>query len=239
MKTEAPVLGRLSKKDELTLISQRESVESGYAYIPNNNRTKHTNRMDNLTMDPKEDLNIFRKRYSRKSLYSHKGVKVLLILGFLLFSIGMFAQNLGDYGTIADGDWDNSATWGVWNGTSFVNNGTYPGQTGGSYDVYIVDGNSVTLDTDIPGAFNSLIIGDDSGGDTETLFIDGTSSLNTRLLIIESDGAIDWTANKTFSFPEDTTIIIEPGGDLVEDIPCDAAQRIELGSLLILSLIHI
>ncbi len=89
-------------------------------------------------MDPKESLISFKKKRSRKSLYSQKGMSIILLLGFLLFSLSLFAQSVGDYGSISNGDWDDPNTWGVWNGTTFVNDGSYPGQSSGSYDVYIV-----------------------------------------------------------------------------------------------------
>ena len=156
-----------------------------------------------------------------------------MILGLFLFSISMFAQNVGDYGSIQDGDWDNSATWGVWNGSIYVTDGTYPGESTGSYDVYIVGGNIVNLDTNIPGTFDSLIIGD-SDGVEETLSIGGTSELDISLLHISSDGLINWTANVTFSIPSPTaTIVIDSDGNITADSPCNAAQRIEIGNSII------
>ena len=101
METDPSQLGKISKRDDLDLISQGHDVESGFAHIPNNNRTKHTNCMDNLTMDPKDNSTFLKSKRSRKSLYSNRGIKVILLLGLLFFSISMFAQD-SDGDGIAD-----------------------------------------------------------------------------------------------------------------------------------------
>ncbi|GEM_PF-1082754 len=72
-----------------------------------------------------------------------KGIISLL----LLFIAGnVLSQNIGDYGSLRNGNWSDDSDWGVWNGAAFVTNGTYPGQNGGVTAVYIGTGHRMTLD---------------------------------------------------------------------------------------------
>ncbi|WKK65806.1 gliding motility-associated C-terminal domain-containing protein [Lutimonas zeaxanthinifaciens] len=196
--------------------------------------------MNSLTMKHLENIDFLRKRSPKKSNYSVKGLKILMIFGLLLFSISVFGQNDGDFRSRNNGNWTDVNSWSVYDssqppGSEWVNATNYPGQNAGTYDVYIVSGNQITLNSNINNAFNSLTIGDNSLPDREQLIIDGTSFLDVNLFTIASDGEMDWTANKTFSLPVNTPLVIESGGDLIDDTPCDAAQRIQIGSVLISS----
>jgi hypothetical protein len=53
------------------------------------------------------------------------------------------AYAINDYGSIATGLWSGTTTWGKWDGSTFVGTATPPGV---SDNVYILNGNTVTLD---------------------------------------------------------------------------------------------
>ena len=95
METEDSRTGRQSKNNNLPLLSQDEFVLTGFTHTPNFNNNK-TNCMNNLTIFPPEKLDFIRNRSSKKSYYSAKGLRILMILGLLLFSISVFAQYDGD-----------------------------------------------------------------------------------------------------------------------------------------------
>ncbi|MEL4456611.1 hypothetical protein AABB81_11945, partial [Lutimonas vermicola] len=229
MKTDISLIGRLSKKYILPLFSQDNFVLTGFTHATNNNNNR-TNCMNNLTIDPKERMDFIRKKLPKKSNYSSKGLRILMILGLLLFSISLFAQNVGDYGAIGNGDWDDQSNWGVWDGSSFVNNGTYPGAGGiASYDVYINNNFTIIIDGEVPGTFQTLIIGEGTLG---TLQIIGNSEFHFAMLLIESNGVIDWGGNTNYSLtlPEDVVIIIKEGGILDEEGSCSASRSIVIGN---------
>ena len=146
--------------------------------------------MNNLTIDPKQRLDFSRRKSKRKSLYSSTGIRPLVLLAMFLMSISVFGQNVGDYGTIGSGNWTDQSKWGVWNGAAYVNDGTYPGQSSGSYDVYIINGNSITINSDINNSFNSIIIGDDNGlpgSKEEVLALGADRHLETSYITIKKD----------------------------------------------------
>lgn len=69
-----------------------------------------------------------------------KNIYIFTILTF--FSLWAWGQNIGDYGTIATGNWSNSDTWGVYDGSTYTNDGTTPD---GSSDITILNGHTVTI----------------------------------------------------------------------------------------------
>ena len=93
MKTDLSLFGSIDKTKNNPLISQDDSVNSGFTHTKffNNN---DTNCMNNLTIDPQDKLGFIRNRSPKKSNYSSKGLRILMILGLLLFSISCMSQNL-------------------------------------------------------------------------------------------------------------------------------------------------
>ena len=169
METENSRTGRQSINNNLPLFSQDEFVLTGFTHTPNFNNNK-TNCMNNLTIFPPEKLDFIRHRSSKKSYYSSKGLRILMILGLLLFSISMFGQNVGDYRSARSGNWtavsppiDNN-TWEYYNGLSWIPATTYPGENPGTNDVVIRNGHVITLDTDIDNFMASVTIGDSNSG---------------------------------------------------------------------------
>lgn len=143
---------------------------------------------------------------------------------FLFVSFSAFAQNPGDYGVIANGDWDDPSTWGVWDGSSFVNDGTYPGQTAGTYDVYIHSGFTVTFNTnnDVLFSFNQLYI-------DGTLNVNNNTELRADQIIIRTGGILAWTSNVDLQIPSTGEIILD-GGELGQDSPCNVNKTLSIGN---------
>ena len=65
-------------------------------------------------------------------------------LAFLLLINIIYSQNIGDFRSIASGDWNDSTKWQTYNGTNWVAATQYPGQTSGSYTVTIEEINAST-----------------------------------------------------------------------------------------------
>ena len=65
-------------------------------------------------------------------------------LAFLLLINIIYSQNIGDFRSIASGDWNDSTKWQTYNGTNWVAATQYPGQTSGTYTVTIEEINAST-----------------------------------------------------------------------------------------------
>ena len=91
MKTDDSPFGNIEKTKNNPLISQNEFVLSGFTHTSDFNNND-TNCMNNLTINNKRKVDFPRLRSSKKSYYSSKGLRILMILGLLLFSISMFGQ---------------------------------------------------------------------------------------------------------------------------------------------------
>ena len=65
-------------------------------------------------------------------------------LAFLLLINIIYSQNIGDFRSIATGNWNDSTKWQTYNGTNWVAATQYPGQTSGSYTVTIEEINTST-----------------------------------------------------------------------------------------------
>ncbi|WP_378176178.1 hypothetical protein [Aquimarina sp. SS2-1] len=157
--------------------------------------------------------------------------KILTFFLFVLIACTCYAQSVNDYRSIASGNWTTVGIWEVFNGVSWVPAATYPGQVAGTNDVSIIGGFSVTISSNITNNFNSLTVGDGTGG-TDTLVVANTSSFNTSLLTIANGGFASWISNVTLSFPAGASIVVESGGSLDTRRPCSAAKRIQIGSVI-------
>jgi uncharacterized repeat protein (TIGR01451 family) len=224
MITEPSLVGDIDKWNDLTLFSHDKNVMTRLLHLTNINNNKKK-LMSNLTICTHNIIT--RLRLKRLNLF-----KSFLIFVFLLLSANtLFSQSLGDYRSVNTGSWTTLTTWQYYNGSAWVSATSYPGQNSGTNDVSIEGGDTVTLSSSISNSFNSLTIGDGTGAG-ETLTIGATSSLNTLLLTIESDGLMNWTSNVTFSLPVGASIVIATGGDL-DGSPCSAAKRIVIGTVII------
>ncbi len=155
--------------------------------------------------------------------------KYFITIIFCFIFSSSFGQTTNDYRTIGSGNWTNIGIWEVYNGTNWVAASNYPGQVTGVNDVSIIGDVTVTLNSNIPNSFNSLTIGDGNGAG-DFLDIAGTSSLNTQRIDMLSDGFMRWTANVTFSLPAGAAVVIETGGGLLANGPCNGSKRLVIGS---------
>ncbi len=155
---------------------------------------------------------------------------MLFVLGVAaITSERVSAQSLGDYRSVSSGNWTNVSIWQLYNGTSWTAATSYPGQLVGTNDVYIEGGYSVTISSNIPNTINSLTVGDGSGS-TDNFYVGSTSSLQTQLITIANGGLAEWTSNVSFSLPSGAAFVIDSGGTLATDNPCNSAKRLIIGS---------
>ncbi|MGY8916071.1 MAG: hypothetical protein ACKVJF_13445, partial [Flavobacteriales bacterium] len=149
----------------------------------------------------------------------------------LLFGLPLLAQVTGDYKSKATGLWSNSSTWQIYNGTTWVNATTYPGQNSNVGTVTIGSGNTVTLNVNITSyTINKLIIGDRSGAnDTLSLPDNGSFQVNIMQVSVETDGILSWVKNADLYLPEGAQIY-NNGGQIATDKNCNASQSIYIGT---------
>jgi hypothetical protein len=95
---------------------------------------------------------------------------------FSPFGIRQITNGVGDYQSVATGNWNNIATWQRYNGTAFVAATDYPGQNAGTGLVTITNGNTVTLNVSPANPIDSLLI--QSGGANTGLSISNGFTLN-------------------------------------------------------------
>ena len=116
--------------------------------------------------------------------------KVLLISAGLIF-IGNYlsAQVIGDYRSIGNGNWGTIATWQRYNGTGFVAATEYPGQSTGTGQVTILNGDAVILDVSPAFPIGSLVI--EGGNGSSSLAISNGFILNVTggILISPATGS--------------------------------------------------
>ena len=122
-------------------------------------------------------------------------------LAFLLLINIIYSQNIGDFRSIASGDWNDSTKWQTYNGTNWVAATQYPGQTSGNYSVSIEDGHTITVGTygngnNSPSSTSIYNIGD--------LIVKGQLTLNINLelndtsyLLIDA-GTVAWNQNNVY-----------------------------------------
>lgn len=147
----------------------------------------------------------------------------------LLFLSTMNAQSVGDYRSVASGNWTNVSVWQVYNGVTWTAASSYPGQLTGTNDVLIQGGYSVSISSTIPNTVNSLTIGDGTGA-VDNFYIANTSSLQTQLITIADGGLVAWTSNVAFTISSGAAFIIETGGTLSNTNPCSSAKRLIIGT---------
>lgn len=116
--------------------------------------------------------------------------KILFISAGLIF-IGNYlsAQAIGDYISIASGNWTTTTTWQRYNGTAFVASPDYPGASTPAGAVTISAGHAVILNVTPANPIGTLTI--EGGAGTTSLTISNTFALNVTgaILIDAATGA--------------------------------------------------
>ncbi|PKQ46518.1 HYR-like domain-containing protein, partial [Confluentibacter flavum] len=129
------------------------------------------------------------------------------------------ADVTGDFRSIGSGDWDDPASWEVFNGATWDTATEYPGEnikTPPYPNVTIFTGHTITIDTNLTTEnLGDVII------DGTLILGDGTSSqhittLTTENLTISSSGILSFDGNKVhLTFPSaNAAVLIDNGGTI-------------------------
>ena len=110
----------------------------------------------------------------------------------ILFIFSLFkAQNVGDFKSISSGTWTSSSIWNIWNGTAWVATTSYPGQTSGTYTVYVSSGNIVsTPSSNTTYSFGNLYVYGE-------LDLQSNFTLTTTSKLLIDGGTVKWMSNNT------------------------------------------
>lgn len=158
----------------------------------------------------------------------------------LLTPVSIFAQTLGDYRAVADGQWNNLAIWERWNGSSWLTptfDQGWPGQSSSVETVTIANGWDVTIGVSIPVGGPNLITNVIVDGVGSRLIKDGAVSINVINLIVRNDAQIVWAnsaqGNNELYIPAGSSLILQTGGQLINGVTnCSGAQRFYIGDCL-------
>jgi hypothetical protein len=156
----------------------------------------------------------------------------------LLAPISIFAQTIGDYRAVADGQWNVLTTWERWDGASWLTptgSQGWPGQLFDVETVTIANGWDVTIAVSVPIAGPTLITNIVVDGLGSRLIKDGAVSLNVINLIVRNNAEIVWAlsaqGNNTLNIPAGSSLILQTGGQLINGVQnCSAAQRFIIGN---------
>ena len=115
-------------------------------------------------------------------------------LAFLLLINIIYSQNIGDFRSIATGDWNDSTKWQTYNGTNWVAATQYPGQTSGTYTVTIEEINAstphiITIPTASTYSIGNLVV-------KGKLTLNANLTLSTTSSLIIDAGTVLLNANK-------------------------------------------
>ncbi len=151
-------------------------------------------------------------------------------VAFLLFlTVGMQAQNPGDFRSKTSGDWYSNTTWESYDGSVWIDALQYPGEIPGNYLTQILPTHVVTIyDTQVANNLGEVWI---SG----QLYLEGNNSganfsLKSMRIFITSTGSIYFDKKGTFDIPANSILTIYPGGSIAG--ACSDNQRITIGGQL-------
>jgi hypothetical protein len=161
-----------------------------------------------------------------------KILAVFLFFAVFLFGSTAFGQTTGDYRSIATGNWTNRLNWQYYNGSTWVTpTGTspqgYPGEFAGTGTVTIQGTFEITLNTNVPNSFTSLVIGGSGSG---KLIVGSSITVQTSTVTMKSNGTMVIGGNNTITFPANTSFGIESGAVLEgSGSPCSNNTAIYIG----------
>jgi hypothetical protein len=123
--------------------------------------------------------------------------KMTLIL-IALFEIGRaaYAQSVGDYRSVGNGNWNDATKWEMYNGNSWISATTYPGQNSGTGLVTIMNGTEIKITGSLPHAISSLNV----SADLNQILPSGSLvfiSQNPVSLIVEGDVTVTGSMSVT------------------------------------------
>ena len=89
---------------------------------------------------------------------------ILILIVSTIIGFAALAQSAGDYRSIANGNWNNPAHWEIYNGSSWVNTSSYPGQNAGTGSVTITHETEIKITASIAHPVANLSVNGDYGG---------------------------------------------------------------------------
>lgn len=121
-------------------------------------------------------------------------LSLVLLVGMLVMAGNVWGQTTGDYRSNATNNftWTSTTAWQRYNGSTWGNDGTYPGQNAGAGNVTITGGLTCTIGASVPNAIGSLVVGNGTTGTTLRFERNLTLSL-------EINGNLSVSANSSFS----------------------------------------
>lgn len=147
-----------------------------------------------------------------------KAIRLLVVAFFVLAQTVTFGQTVGDYRSIANGNWTNLASWQYYNGTTWVTpSGSspqgYPGQFAGTGTVTIRNTNTITLTTSITNLFTKLIIGNATSSGVFAVGAD-IANFNTLDIVLNPTGNMNFTGQNELKLPANSGIKINAPGQI-------------------------
>ncbi|MBN1789925.1 MAG: hypothetical protein JW830_05470 [Bacteroidales bacterium] len=106
----------------------------------------------------------------------------LVFLFLVFFSNDLAAQNVGDYQSAQDGNWDALNRWTRWNGSSWAAPTAgegYPGQNASPTTVTILNGHDLTVNVSPANTIGTLVIGQGTSGTLQSDNSNRTLTINT------------------------------------------------------------
>ena len=185
--------------------------------------------------------------FTMKTVYTLPKSRILLLLFVLTltaltgaFSASAQTPQVGDYGSLNSGNWLTTTIWGRWNGTSYVTDGTYPGQNliDPAPAVYINAVHNVTANFTTPTTilYNSLPAVT-TPNPIGKLTISGTLTLSATTTYIKTLDVYVTPGSGTINFPNNTGLALLPNAVLyvstggLSGKSINATQSIYIGSL--------
>ena len=83
---------------------------------------------------------------------------ILILIALIGITYYLSAQSAGDYRSIANGNWNDATKWEVYNGSSWADANTYPGQQAGTGTVTIMDWSEIIITESVPHPVANLSV---------------------------------------------------------------------------------
>jgi hypothetical protein len=128
--------------------------------------------MDTATKNTNTNMRTKQQPTTRTKHFLTQGILILLLL---VAGGKAWGQSTNDFRTRASGNWNNTNTWERYNGATWTNDATYPGQNTGTGTVTIRNGHTVTLNITPVNSIGSLVV--DSDASDAYLNFSGTNEL--------------------------------------------------------------